>query len=97
MDKENEAANLPIKMFKVDVDANMDLAMKMGVASMPTFLIYKNGTLEETIIGANVPSIKATIERLLADVSSAAPTTDEGEEAVVVNTDDVKPPEEPAQ
>jgi thioredoxin 1 len=41
-----------VKIGKLDVDENPDTAVKFGVRSIPTLLIFKNGALVDTIIGA---------------------------------------------
>jgi thioredoxin 1 len=40
------------KIGKLDVDNNQQTAIKFGVRSIPTILIFKNGKLKDTIIGA---------------------------------------------
>ncbi len=40
------------KIGKLDVDNNQQTAIKFGVRSIPTILIFKDGKLKETIIGA---------------------------------------------
>ncbi len=40
------------KIGKLDVDDNQQTAIKYGVRSIPTLLIFKDGKLKETIIGA---------------------------------------------
>jgi thioredoxin 1 len=40
------------KIGKVDVDVNQQIAIKFGVRSIPTILIFKGGKVKETIIGA---------------------------------------------
>ncbi len=40
-----------VGVYKVNVDDNTELAQEHGVQSIPTLLIYKNGTLSETIVG----------------------------------------------
>jgi thioredoxin 1 len=45
------------KIGKVDVDENQQIAIKFGVRSIPTLLIFKDGKLKDTIIGA-VPKIQ---------------------------------------
>lgn len=40
-----------IKVGKVNVDENQDLAMKYGVMSIPTIVIIKNGEVEKTFVG----------------------------------------------
>ena len=37
---------------KVNVDENPDVASRYGIMSIPHFLIFKNGTLPEKIVGA---------------------------------------------
>ncbi len=41
-----------IKICKMDVDTNQDLAVRYGVRSIPTLLIFKNGEVTSTQIGA---------------------------------------------
>ncbi len=41
-----------IKICKVDVDSNRDVAAKYNVRSIPTLLIFKDGALLDTKIGA---------------------------------------------
>ncbi|MFC2093164.1 thioredoxin [Bacteroidota bacterium] len=40
------------KIGKLDVDNNQQTAMKFGIRSIPTLLIFKNGQVVDTIIGA---------------------------------------------
>jgi thioredoxin 1 len=37
-----------IKVCKLDVDSNQDLAVQYGVRSIPTLLIFKNGEVAST-------------------------------------------------
>ena len=41
-----------VKFCKMDVDSNQDLAVQYGVRSIPTLLIFKNGEVTSTQIGA---------------------------------------------
>lgn len=41
-----------VKIGKLDVDDNQQTAIKFGVRSIPTILIFKDGKLKDTIIGA---------------------------------------------
>jgi thioredoxin len=41
-----------VKIGKLDVDNNQQTAIKYGVRSIPTLLVFKNGQVKETIIGA---------------------------------------------
>jgi thioredoxin 1 len=45
-----------IKVGKLDVDNNQESAIKYGVRSIPTLLIFKDGKVKDTIIGA-VPKV----------------------------------------
>ena len=40
-----------IKVGKINVDNNQELAMKYDVMSIPTIMIFENGTLLKTFIG----------------------------------------------
>ena len=46
-----------IKVGKLDVDNNQQTAIKYGVRSIPTLLLFKDGKVKDTIIGA-VPKSK---------------------------------------
>ena len=52
-----------IKVGKIDVDEEPELAAKYGIASIPTLMVFKNGEVAKTSIGV-VP--KAAIEALFA-------------------------------
>lgn len=41
-----------LKVAKCDVDSNQSIAIKYGIRSIPTILIFKNGEVVEQIIGA---------------------------------------------
>ena len=41
-----------IKICKVDVDGNPETAAKFNVRGIPTLLVFKNGTVEATKVGA---------------------------------------------
>ncbi len=47
-----------IKFAKVDidVDGNKDLAVKYGVLSVPTLILFSNGEVKETIVGVTSKS-----------------------------------------
>ncbi len=41
-----------IKVCKVDVDSNPETAAKLNVRGIPTLLVFKNGAVEATKVGA---------------------------------------------
>ncbi len=45
------------KIGKINVDENQNLAVKFGVTSIPTLIIFKNGEIFDTVIGAVPKSI----------------------------------------
>jgi len=54
-----------VKVGKVNVDENPEISMKFGIRSIPTLIVFKNGEVQEQIIGA-VP--KSEIEKALEKV-----------------------------
>ena len=43
--------NEQVAVYKVNVDDNSELAQDHGVQSIPTILVFKNGSLSETLVG----------------------------------------------
>jgi thioredoxin 1 len=41
-----------VKFVKVNTDDNPDIAMKYGIMSIPTIIVFKDGQVASTIIGA---------------------------------------------
>ena len=48
---EFSAAHPDIKIVKIDVDEETPLAIKYGVASIPTLLLFENGEIVDTRLG----------------------------------------------
>ena len=44
-----------IKVGKVDVDEEPELAMKHRIVSIPSLILYRNGKVEKTAVGAMQP------------------------------------------
>ena len=42
-----------LKVAKMNVDENMKTPAKYGIMGIPTLLLFKNGELKETIVGAH--------------------------------------------
>jgi thioredoxin 1 len=51
MDKLAEEYDGRVKVVKVDLSDNQSLAKRLGIRSIPAVMIYKDGTLIETIVG----------------------------------------------
>ena len=45
-----------VKVGKINVDENMELAQKFSIMSIPTIMIFKNGNLDKTFIGVTSKS-----------------------------------------
>ncbi|KAK5656369.1 hypothetical protein OQA88_4749 [Cercophora sp. LCS_1] len=52
-----------ITFCKVDVDSQGDVAQQYSVRAMPTFLVLHNGSVIETIQGANPQALTAAVEK----------------------------------
>ncbi len=51
-----------LKIAKVNVDTNRNLAAQFGIRSIPTLLVFKDGTVQEQMMGA---LSKAALEQKL--------------------------------
>jgi thioredoxin 1 len=56
-----------IKVTKVDIDANKDLALKYEIRSIPTVLIFQDGEVSARIVGVQPESHYATALDALLD------------------------------
>jgi thioredoxin 1 len=41
-----------LKIGKINVDENQDIATKFGIRAIPTLILFKGGQVKETIVGA---------------------------------------------
>jgi len=53
------------KFYKIDVDEVPDVAEKLGIRAMPTFMIFKNGEKVGEVVGANPKALEAAIKKEL--------------------------------
>jgi len=56
-----------IEIKKVDVDDNMDLAMKYGVQVVPTLVIEKSGKIEHRLEGVTPADTLESLLKALID------------------------------
>ena len=55
-----------IKIAKMDVDQNRDTPVKFGIRNIPTLILFKDGEVAKTIIGAQPKSsIEEELKKLL--------------------------------
>jgi thioredoxin 1 len=62
LDRIVEERNGELKLVKVNIDEEQGLAMKYGIASIPTMVLFKNGEPAAAAIGAQP---KGALERSL--------------------------------
>jgi thioredoxin 1 len=59
-----------VKFVKVDVDANQEVASRYEIMSIPTIMLFENGKVEDSIVGAYPANVyKQHIERALSPAS----------------------------
>ena len=46
-----------VKFVKINTDDNQELAMKLGIMSIPTVMIFKGGEMKARIVGAGPPTL----------------------------------------
>ena len=64
IDKLAEDYDGKIKVGKVNVDENGDLAVKYGIMSIPNMVFFKNGEVADRIVGAvPKPAMKEKFEK----------------------------------
>lgn len=55
-----------LKVFKMDVDANQNVAARFGIMSIPTLMVFKGGQPAQRIVGYQPkPTLKAKVEAVL--------------------------------
>lgn len=57
----------PIKIGKLNVDENQEVAQRYGIMSIPTFLLFKNGKVVEQMVG--VPSEDGLVAKLESHIN----------------------------
>ncbi|MBP7791731.1 MAG: thioredoxin [Candidatus Goldbacteria bacterium] len=57
-----------MKFVKVDIDSNQNVASEMGIRSIPTIIIFKNGDIADQVIGVmSEVQLKKIIDKVLGN------------------------------
>ncbi|KAF2663113.1 thioredoxin [Microthyrium microscopicum] len=56
-----------LAFVKIDTDRNSNIAQQHNVTAMPTFLVFKNGTIKDTIRGANPSALRSAVASATTD------------------------------
>jgi thioredoxin 1 len=55
-----------VEMYTMDVDLNRDIAMSLGIRSIPTVKFFSEGQILETVVGVlNEDQIKGKVKELI--------------------------------
>ncbi|KAF1811572.1 thioredoxin-domain-containing protein [Eremomyces bilateralis CBS 781.70] len=68
--QEGKKGNLAF--VKVDVDQCQEIAQKYGVSAMPTFLVFRNSTVTQTIRGADAAALRAAVRAAAQSAGKAS-------------------------
>ncbi len=56
-----------VQIGKVNVDDNQELAQKLAISAIPTLVLYKNGEIQDTVVGVQTKEkLRDRIEKLIA-------------------------------
>lgn len=54
-----------LKVGKMDVDAEQNVAQQFGIRSIPTLLIFKGGRVIDTVVGADKVKLEASVKKAI--------------------------------
>ena len=52
-----------IEFYKVDVDTQEQISQEIGIRSMPTFIIFKDGVKIDELVGANPSGLQNLLQK----------------------------------
>ena len=52
--------------IQVDVDESPDIAQELGIRAMPTFIVFKDGKVFDTVVGAYPDKLETAIGKAIA-------------------------------
>ncbi|KAJ5804745.1 uncharacterized protein N7518_001048 [Penicillium psychrosexuale] len=68
-----------ITFTKINVDHQQELAQAYGVTAMPTFIVFKNGRVNQTVKGANPAQLNQIVQKLASEASQTDDAAGAGE------------------
>ncbi|KAJ5384824.1 Thioredoxin [Penicillium concentricum] len=68
-----------ITFTKINVDHQQELAKAYGVTAMPTFIVFKNGRVNQTVKGANPTQLNQIVQKLASEASQSDDAAGSGE------------------
>jgi len=54
-----------VDFYKVDVDEQEAISQEVGIRAMPTFIAFKNGQKDDSIVGANPAGLQTLVQKSL--------------------------------
>ena len=64
--KTQEVKKSILKSLKSDVDELEEVAAECNISAMPTFQVYKNGVIQDQLIGASKDDLDALVKKFSA-------------------------------
>ncbi|CAO1622912.1 unnamed protein product [Parajaminaea phylloscopi] len=55
-----------VGFYKVDVDDQEQVAQELGIRAMPTFVVFKNGSKVDEVVGADPSKLQAAVSKHVA-------------------------------
>ncbi|MCX7697849.1 MAG: thioredoxin [Candidatus Goldbacteria bacterium] len=69
IEKIEKEYNQKMKFLKVDIDSNPNIASEMGIRSIPTLIIFKNGDMVEQVVGVVTEiQLKKIIDKVIENI-----------------------------
>ncbi|KAF2806487.1 thioredoxin-like protein [Mytilinidion resinicola] len=61
-----------LAFVKINVDDQTELASKYSIRTIPTFILFKNGKVEQTLNAVNPNALKAIVQKVKAELAAEA-------------------------
>lgn len=63
-----------VTFVKINSDEQTEISKEYSVTALPTFLVFKNGKLEDTVKGANPQQLSAIVSKLIQEAGPSSET-----------------------